>query len=400
MQHPHVLSESYIFADKLGSGAYSCVFKAVHILTGLNVAIKIIEKNTVQEPEAYKRFIQEIDILKMLNHPNIAHFYELIEDESNYYIVLEYCERGTVTNFIEANGKSESNIKKTIFNQLLEALSYLYDKLNIIHCDIKADNVLLDEFLDIKLIDFGFASHVNNSYQDRLIRGSPAYIAPEVFQGAHNTPSSEIWSLGIFLYLITTGKLPYDDEDMDGLMHSIVNMKPIIQSYLTHECSDLISLLLNKSPEKRPTFEEIKKHCWFNDLDLKSHAMINMCIETGFHNKKDIDNEIIEEMESFNYDPNAIYHCLFTNEFNTLTTTYKLLLKKKTSHMKRRNSKNRHVNPVLNLSPISRVSSVPKFKQLQLSGTAAKGKLLRGTPVPISAKKPHRSAFPRNFPKK
>lgn len=342
------LKESYDLLNKIGDGAFSSVFLAVHRPTGVHVAIKIIKKNNSQsishKNNKFLDILREEEILKSLNHPNIIKLFEFFEDENNYYFVQELCEHGTVAQYIIEYGSSEGPEIKKIFLQLINAISYLHEVVGILHCDIKAENVLLDSNNNVKLADFGFAfdQNLENADKEKLpseIKGSPAYIAPEILQGGFNSIESEIWSAGVFLYYILTGSLPFDDEEIEGLVKSITEMKPAFPSHLSSEATHLIMKILKKNPNKRYTIKKIKNNKWCKDLSNLLDETYTNLINDG----KEIDLNIIQQMlkiDSTNFGTyDTIVEDLATEEINDTTTSYKILLKKKeneilNNHMK------------------------------------------------------------------
>lgn len=345
------LKESYDLLNKLGDGAFSSVFLAIHRPTGVHVAIKIIKKNNTSttqtlshESNKFSDILHEAEILKSLNHPNIIKLFEFFEDDNNFYFVQELCEHGTVAQYIMEYGSSEGPEIKRIFLQLISAISYLHEVAGILHCDIKAENVLLDSNNNVKLADFGFAYDQNNinensSENSTKIKGSPAYIAPEILQGSSNSVESDIWSTGVFLYYILTGSLPFEDDEIEGLVRSIVEMKPAFPSHLSSEASQLIMKILKKNPKKRYSLKKIKNNKWCKELS----NLLDESYKNLINNEKNIDANIINQMikmDSTNFGTfESIMDDLTTEKLNDTTTSYKILLKKKeneilNNHMK------------------------------------------------------------------
>lgn len=401
MERPLIIHDTYTIGEKIGEGAFSTVHKCIHIPTHLPVAIKIITKSSIAEPEKRHRFDREISILQQIDHPNIATFYELLEDENYFYIVQEFCDKGTLTKFIQVCGHTESEKVKEIFLQILNAVIYLNHN-KLIHCDIKSDNILLDEAYNAKLVDFGFAEEIGQLPDDGLIRGTPSYTAPEVLQGSQNTIQSEIWSLGILLYFMTTYHLPFEDDELDGLIHSIISMKPPMPSFLSPQCSDLILKLMHKSPARRIQLDEIKRHQWFKGTELSLKDMYGKKIlkipiddegddsstESDSLDENKIDEEIISEMEKKGYNPQEVIQEVSSNHFNQITTGYKILLKKKEVKEKPKmhfmitsNSLN-NLSQMLNQSPARKQNANRNSFVNQVPRTPTK------FPIRINSKKP------------
>lgn len=330
------LKDSYDILNKIGDGAFSSVFLAVHRPTGIHVAIKIIKKINDSEHHNSKSsdVMREVDILKSLDHPNIIKLFEFFEDDFNYYFVQELCENGNVAHFIMEYGSSERPEIKKIFLELINALYYLHEVAHVIHCDIKAENILLDSNNNVKLADFGFS--YNHTYTDEdnqkfseKIKGSPAYIAPEVLQGGKNTILSDIWSSGVFLYFMLTGSLPFEDNELDGLIHSIIKMKPAFPSYLSSDATRLLKKILKKNPLKRFTIPQIKNYKWLKETSNSIDE-----IYKNLNSQADnIDIGIVQHMIKINPDlfqsTEIIIDDILSGKINDNTTSYKILLRKK-----------------------------------------------------------------------
>ena len=216
---------NYILLKNIGKGTFSKVSLGYHILTNELVAIKILQKNKIQDKIDLERINREMIILKMLCHPNISQLYETLSTINNYYIIMEYIEGGDLFDHILKNKYLSEKESCLFFRQLISSIEYL-NKLNITHRDIKPENILLDkEKKNIKLIDFG----LSNFQKKNLLKsscGSPCYASPEMISGKpYNGIKTDIWSSGIVLYCMLVGALPFDDEDIHLLYQQIKNGK-------------------------------------------------------------------------------------------------------------------------------------------------------------------------------
>lgn len=155
----------YTLLEEVGSGSTCTVWKAKHTVTQLIVAIKIIPKTKLSTPNKITRFIREIELLKKAEHPLIVEFYQHIEDEENHYLVMEYISNGSLASHIHETGPLSEQLSKKIFVQLFSVLEYLHKKLHIIHRDLKAENILLDEHLNIRVIDFGLSKEFSEDHE-------------------------------------------------------------------------------------------------------------------------------------------------------------------------------------------------------------------------------------------
>ena len=254
-----ILGEYYVLKDKIGAGCFSKVYKGFHNKTKNIVAIKKIKNKNINE----KYIEREINIISKLDHPNIIKMYEVISNKKYHYLVLEYCNMGDLSTYLEKNLLNEFSSKK-IFIQLVEGLKYLY-KNQIMHRDLKPQNILLKNDIEVKISDFGFANFYNNL--DQTICGSPYYMAPEILTHKKYTNKADLWSLGIILYQMLVGKLPYQSGSINELLNEInskqISLPPNIN--ITLECNNLLNSLLEIDYNYRIDWNELFKHEWINN---------------------------------------------------------------------------------------------------------------------------------------
>ncbi|NXL89033.1 TSSK1 kinase, partial [Alectura lathami] len=213
-------SKGYNVSVTLGEGSYGKVKLAYCKRLKCNVAIKIIDKRKMPQ-DFLKRFLpREIAALKCLHHPSIIKTYEIFETSSKkVYIIMELGVRGDLLDYIRVTGGLEEGAARLKFQQLASAVKHCHDS-DFAHRDLKCENILLDEHLNVKLSDFGFSKHLSRDENGRTILsktfcGSAAYAAPEVLQGIPFDPRiSDIWSLGVILYTMVHASLPFDDSNV------------------------------------------------------------------------------------------------------------------------------------------------------------------------------------------
>ena len=223
---------NYLFDRTIGEGNFAKVKLARHRLTDQEVAVKIIDKSKLDEKKLAKLH-REVRIMKMVHHPNIIKLYEVIETKSALYLVLEYAAGGELYDYLVVHGRMKEKEAREKFRQILSAVNYCH-KLRIIHRDLKAENLLLDENLNIKIADFGFSNQYSPHELLDTFCGSPPYAAPELFQGRRYTgPEVDIWSLGIILYVMTTGMLPFDGRTLQEMRESVCRGRFRIPFYLS-----------------------------------------------------------------------------------------------------------------------------------------------------------------------
>lgn len=200
---------NYVFQKTVGEGNFAKVKLSKHKLTGAEVAIKIIDKTQLDEKKLNKLY-REVRIMKLLHHPHIVKLYEVIETKNTLFLVMEYSSGGELYDYLVVHGKMKEKEARSKFRQILSAVSYCHKK-RVIHRDLKAENLLLDSNLDIKIADFGFSNHFDPDQKLDTFCGSPPYAAPELFQGRKYTgPEVDIWSLGVILvFLFNLVRLDY-----------------------------------------------------------------------------------------------------------------------------------------------------------------------------------------------
>ena len=215
---------NFLLTKTLGKGTFSKVKLGINIKTGMNVAAKILDKETINEKES-SRIISEISILKKLKHPNIIRLYDVITTNKYIYLIMEYIGGNDLFHYVLEQKRLTEIQAKKLFRQLISCIEYL-NSLGIAHRDIKPENILLNKQKDnIKLIDFGL-SHILSKKNELLVTqcGSPCFVAPEVIQGgAYDGLCADIWSCGIVLYFMLVGKVPFESNDIKVLYSQIIS---------------------------------------------------------------------------------------------------------------------------------------------------------------------------------
>ncbi|VDL17770.1 unnamed protein product [Hymenolepis diminuta] len=259
---------TYIIERTIGKGNFSFVKLARHTVTNVKVAIKIIDKTKLNE-ENLKKAQREADILKSLHHPNIIKLYQVMESEKLLCIVTEYLPNGELYEYIARNGYLSEQVARRKFMEILSAVEHCHLN-NVVHRDLKAENMLLDHHMSIKLADFGFGTFQPNGPNSLLTTwcGSPPYAAPEIFKGEpYLGVSADIWSLGVILYVLVCGVLPFNAQEVSCLRRQVLEEHVRVPYWLSMSCEDLLKRMLAKSPGKRPSIAEIKASKWLSEIN-------------------------------------------------------------------------------------------------------------------------------------
>ncbi|XP_036923256.1 testis-specific serine/threonine-protein kinase 1-like [Sturnira hondurensis] len=273
----------YIMGINLGEGSYAKVKSAYSERLKFNVAVKIIDRKKAPSDFLEKFLPREIEILTMLNHRFIIKTYEIFEtSDGRIYIVMELGVQGDLLEFIKTRGALHEDDARKKFHQLSSAVKYCHD-LDIVHRDLKCENLLLDKDFNIKLSDFGFSKRCLRDDGGRMTLsktfcGSAAYAAPEVLQGIPYQPKVyDIWSLGVILYIMVCGSMPYDDSNIKKMLriqkeHRIDFPR---SKKLTGECKDLIYRILQPDVHRRLRIDEILSHGW---VQPKARSLLSAAI--------------------------------------------------------------------------------------------------------------------------
>ncbi|KAM4528694.1 MAP/microtubule affinity-regulating kinase 3-like isoform 2-T2 [Fundulus diaphanus] len=293
---PHV--GNYRLLKTIGKGNFAKVKLARHIPTGREVAIKIIDK-TQLNPTSLQKLFREVRIMKILNHPNIVKLFEVIETEKTLYLVMEYASGGEVFDYLVAHGRMKEKEARAKFRQIVSAVQYCHQK-HIVHRDLKAENLLLDADMNIKIADFGFSNEFTLGGKLDTFCGSPPYAAPELFQGKkYDGPEVDVWSLGVILYTLVSGSLPFDGQNLKELRERVLRGKYRIPFYMSTDCENLLKRFLVLNPGKRGTLEQIMKDRWINggdeeqlvpyvepELDIRDQSRIDLMVQMGYSREK------------------------------------------------------------------------------------------------------------------
>ena len=267
--------------EPLGEGGYGQVYLVVHRKMKLLRALKMIPVNSNESGEKSE---EEIEKLKQFDHPNIVKLFEYFIDNDKYLLITEYCRGGDLFRVIKKKKKFSELSAVYIMFQIFRALIYCHNTIHLAHRDIKPENIVIfkknntatEDLYDVKLIDFGIAKKldINNKKMDDKIKGSLYYMAPEVF-GKKSDEKCDIWSCGVVLYLLVTGKYPFNGKDQKEIIRNIkegrFSFPEDIIDKLSNELRDLIKNCLQVNPAKRLSAKEALKHPIFNKYKINEY---------------------------------------------------------------------------------------------------------------------------------
>ncbi|XP_075145445.1 unc-51 like kinase 3 homolog Aduk [Haematobia irritans] len=303
--------------EKLGEGSYATVYRARHKKTKSCHAIKFVEMSSLSD-SSRENLITEIRLLRSLNHKYIVTLQDFFWDDKNIYIVLEYCNAGSLHSFIRSKKSLPEATCKYFLRQLAAAVQYMRNN-EISHFDLKPQNLLLTKLnnsnVSLKVADFGFAQHLKLGEINQQLKGSPLYMAPEIIRKQRYDARADLWSIGVILYECLFGRAPYSSRTIEELLSRIQNCEKITlppNARISKECEDLLSRLLQHDPGKRIAFNDFFNHAF---LDLKTVPS-----EKTLQKAIDLVTQAVEYDEKQNYKEAYYLYCSSLQYFVPLIT--------------------------------------------------------------------------------
>ncbi|CAL8268572.1 unnamed protein product [Lota lota] len=321
----------YEIIRTLGKGNFAVVKLARHKVTKTQVAIKIIDKTRL-DPSNLEKIYREVQIMKLLNHPHIIKLYQVMETKDMLYIVTEYAKNGEMFDHLTSSGRLSEEEARKKFWQILTAVDYCH-RHHIVHRDLKTENLLLDANMNIKLADFGFGNFYNAGELLATSCGSPPYAAPEVFEGKeYEGPQLDIWSLGVVLYVLVCGSLPFDGHSLPVLRQRVTEGRFRIPFFMSEDCENLIRKMLVVDPARRISVAQIKQHRWMMadpaaPLQTLSHSLTEYNSNLG-----DYSEPVLGIMNGLGIDRQRTIESLQSSSYNHFSAIYYLLLERVREH--------------------------------------------------------------------
>lgn len=344
---------NYRIIKEIGEGAFGKVYLAQHVLLNCEVVLKC---GLIDDPN----IVREIYYHKQLRHKNVVKLYEVIKTESHLWMVMEYCRGNELYYYIYEKRRLDLEVTQKLFYQIADAMRYVHS-LNLAHRDLKLENILMADSKRtiVKLTDFGFVREYN-PYKRQFLStmcGTTAYMAPEVLKNEkYSGFAIDVWSMGVILYAMIYGELPFDSDDEVTTKVKIVNDEPVFKDNIPAEANVLLRKMLSKDPSVRPTVAEILNSPFLIDTTNKmeeknSSANCNeneSIISINQHYKKNcipfsskIEKYLLKKMEKLGVDTESLQSAAFSGQCNSLTAFYDLALtyefqKKKKRYMSKK----------------------------------------------------------------
>ncbi|XP_046826222.1 testis-specific serine/threonine-protein kinase 1-like [Vespa crabro] len=320
-----LLERGYKLTKKIGEGSYAKVYQAEYksqyrSVKDCTLACKIID--TVKAPKDFvRKFLpRELDILVKLNHPHVVHIHSIFQRRMKYFIFMRYAENGDLLDFILKNGAVSENQARIWLRQLALGIQYLHE-MEIAHRDLKCENVLLTINYNVKLADFGFSRYMIDNRGKRVLSdtycGSLSYAAPEVLRGTpYNPKFSDIWSLGVILYIILNKAMPFDETNIKILYEQQISRKwkfrRKIDETISENAKTIITNLLEPDVKKRWQIDQILYSDWIA-MDPRlliltpiEQSALNYAIEERKRNEEKFSKKKSSKIEKKNEKPENV----------------------------------------------------------------------------------------------
>ncbi|KAG3276202.1 polo like kinase 4, transcript variant X2 [Ictidomys tridecemlineatus] len=253
--------EDFKVGNLLGKGSFAGVYRAESIHTGLEVAIKMIDKKAMYKAGMVQRVQNEVKIHCQLKHPSILELYNYFEDNNYVYLVLEMCHNGEMNRYLKNRRKPFSeNEARHFMHQIITGMLYLHSH-GILHRDLTLSNLLLTRNMNIKIADFGLATQLTMPHEKHYtLCGTPNYISPEIATRSAHGLESDVWSLGCMFYTLLIGRPPFDTDTVKNTLNKVVLADYEMPTFLSREAKDLIHQLLRRNPADRLSLSSILDH--------------------------------------------------------------------------------------------------------------------------------------------
>jgi len=362
---------NYVLGKTVGEGTFGKVKLAIHLPTGEKVAVKILEKDRIKDQEDIKRVNREIKILKKARHSNIIQLYEVVDTSSTIYLIMECAEGGEMFDYIVSQKHVNENQSCKFLHQIVDGVEVLHNH-DITHRDLKPENLLLKSSSSgwlLKIVDFGLSNTHEGGKLLSTACGSPCYAAPEMIAGKkYEGPLADIWSIGVILFALVSGFLPFEDPNTSVLYRKILSGEYKTPKWLSNDVKDLIRKILEIEPKKRFRINDIRKHTWFNAVhenDVPKEYLTS-------NDSVAIRNEAIKAVTDSGMDYKQILDQVNNNSCNSQTATF-YLYEQKFRNKKIKNRDNENVKPILpaSVQPVDTNTTVNTNEEIHDDKTVA-----------------------------
>jgi 5'-AMP-activated protein kinase catalytic alpha subunit len=339
-QKGSVLMQKYELGRLLGQGTFAKVYHARNLVTGVNVAIKVVDKEKVLKVGMVDQIKREISVMRLVRHPNVVELYEVMATKTKIFIVMEYAKGGELFNKI-AKGKLKVDVARRYFQQLISAVDFCHSR-GVYHRDLKPENLLLDENDNLKVSDFGLSTLSESKCRDGLLHttcGTPAYVAPEVInRKGYEGCKADIWSCGVILFVLLAGYLPFHDQNLMEMYRKIGKGEVKFPKWFALEVRRLLSRILDPNLKTRISMAKIMENSWFKKglekpivIDIGKNELASLHTDGVFEvskNSSDSNTESIQQQTKPCNNLNAFDIISFSSGFD-LSSLFEDTIQKK-----------------------------------------------------------------------
>jgi calcium/calmodulin-dependent protein kinase I len=256
------IEDDYVMIQSIGTGSTASVYLSEEIHSKKQVAIKCVNKEKIQKySDGLNKLCNEIAILQDLTHDRICQIFAVYESEDTVYLVMEYLPEGTLCKKLMKQGKFQESTARLFMKSFLETLDYLHCK-NIVHRDLKLENIMVVAGDEIKIIDFGLAFNCSSVQSNKC--GSPGYVAPEIMLSDCYDSKIDIFSAGVILYLMLVGKHPFEGRNERKILENNILVNYKMPKGVSQEAVEIVKMMLQPDPELRPSAAELLMSSWIS----------------------------------------------------------------------------------------------------------------------------------------
>eukprot|EP00050_Salpingoeca_kvevrii_P006477 m.289658 g.289658 ORF g.289658 m.289658 type:complete len:529 (+) comp12166_c0_seq1:653-2239(+) len=320
----------YDFRETLGTGHFSVVKVAQHVISKRRVAVKIIEKCKLDKDEL-AHLHHEVRVMKLIRHPHVVRLYQVVDTPSRLYLILELGSGGDLYDYITTNGALPEAQAKDIFVQIAEAVAFCHQH-HIVHRDLKPENVVFCSEKNqtdhiVKVTDFGLSNNFSPGEMMKTCVGSLCYSAPEVLmQDPYDGPAADVWSLGVILFMLVTGRLPFSEANESATVTKICDADYSVPDEMPEGCKDLISKMLVKCPNDRISVSAVLSHPWLDGVKIRRDPMDTRLIKQLTSSEHD---DIVRTMAKAEIPRDVIESAIKNESYDYVASTYLLLAEQK-----------------------------------------------------------------------
>ncbi|XP_028407211.1 serine/threonine-protein kinase BRSK2-like [Dendronephthya gigantea] len=384
----------YFLNQTLGKGQTGIVRLGIHCTTKEKVAVKIIDR-TKLSPQILSKVEREIAIMKLIEHPHVLRLYDVYENNTHLFLILEYVGGGELFDYLVKRGRLTIKEARRFFTQIISAMDFCH-KHCVCHRDLKPENLLLDEKHNIKVADFGMASlQVGENLMLETSCGSPHYACPEVVKGVkYDGRKADIWSCGVILYALVVGVLPFDDDNLRHLLEKVKKGSFRIPDNVPSECHNLIKEMIKVDPIRRISMKQILNHPFLKSMDIHEQLPVQRVVKTeAISGRDNIDPDVLASINSLGcfHDKEKLVEKLLKEEDNMEKVIYYLLLERKE---RRPSSADVVPKAIRQMKDHDRVLDPPR-KRVDSCGSPRLNRSRDSSDIPDNPRNPHIPFRPR-----